>query len=473
MNKYILLYPPNETALVEFVKYSKVIKENSKYIPVMFIENKLVKFTESLNQLDIDYLLDKEDILINNGKVSLSHSTRDSRRHSSLVYNFLKKRMKFFVPTLVFFVFDFLKTMIETLYKKIRIEKILKQKKYEAVLLYSDRMIGWEQVIISYFKKRNLPRIILPVAISSVEGGLRLRNGKKQYVCDYNLKTPLINRFIRLINSKWCYKDEKDNRIVSFYTPAKALTGILFKNISMNPWFNGGGYSTLIAVDSEKSFNSLVQGGISRDKIVIAGSLSQDEIFEAYSQRDNLKNSMIKIYNLNHRREIVILAMPQLAEHNLVSWEDNYKTNSEIVEALSKTGLNVLISLHPKSNIKDYIEFEKMYKCKILTEKLSKILPIADYFIASYSSTIMWAIQCNIPSFVVDFFDFNYSLFDEYEIVSKSKSIEDFMICFNKVVNDNGHKNHILLSNKINSFDNKNASSKEMILKILEEQIGE
>jgi hypothetical protein len=55
----------------------------------------------------------------------------------------------------------------------------------------------------------------------------------------------------------------------------------------------------------------------------------------------------------------------------------------------------------------------------ILKESLREVLPAADLFVATYSSTVRWAVLLRIPGIVVDYGWFGYTFFDHFEGVIK------------------------------------------------------
>lgn len=473
MDQFILLYPPNETAFKEFLNFSLYLIKNSNYIPVFFIEKKLFRFIDDLESLQVKYITECEKCGQEEKQKAKRVSILKKIGNKMDAIRCFKHKIfnDYFVGCSIYFLIDLIITIKQTVTKKRVILPFLQHYNFVALLLYSDRMIGWEQVLIDYFKKKNLPRIVLPVALSSVEGGVKLRDGKKQYLCSKSFRTPLPNHLIRLINPNWCLNIKSES--ISFYPPGKAIAGYLLKNISLNPWFIGGGYSTKVAVDSEKTKKEYILNNIEDEKIVVTGIPSYDYLFDVLDNRDYYRLLIYRENNFDEKRDLIICALPQLAEHKLISWDENFEINSFIIETLSNSGLNVLISLHPKSKEEDYLILEKKYNCKISKRNLNTILPLADIFVATYSSTVVWAIMCRIPSIVVDFYNFNYSIFNDFGGVLRAYSKNEFEHYINKVVEDKNYysylvNEHIMASKHMPRFDGK---SRENILKLIDEQI--
>ena len=71
---------------------------------------------------------------------------------------------------------------------------------------------------------------------------------------------------------------------------------------------------------------------------------------------------------------------------------------------LRATGASVLISLHPRSRRGDYQEMADGCGARIAESPLLELLPAADLFVATHSSTVRWAILLKTPIIVLDDF---------------------------------------------------------------------
>lgn len=97
-----------------------------------------------------------------------------------------------------------------------------------------------------------------------------------------------------------------------------------------------------------------------------------------------------------------------------------------LAQALRDQGGNVLISLHPRMDPAQYQFLEKEYHLPIARQRLAEILPAADLFLATFSSTVLWAVLCRIPCLVVDFYNFGYNDFDFITGVEQVDRREEF-----------------------------------------------
>jgi len=189
----------------------------------------------------------------------------------------------------------------------------------------------------------------------------------------------------------------------------------------------GGGNSDIIAVDGEDAKERYIKLGVPENKIIITGHQSHDILYQNYTKKDVIKRKIYEKYYFNPEKKLIVFGVPHLAEHKILSWSDHWKEIDFLVQALASLKQNLLLSLHPKSDFLKYQFLEKKYNCKIAKEPLVEILVAADCYVATFSSTIQWAILCRIPSVVVDFYNLNYNVFDKFKgviIVNKKDLLE-------------------------------------------------
>jgi len=185
-----------------------------------------------------------------------------------------------------------------------------------------------------------------------------------------------------------------------------------FGVLSDNPWFVGNGPSDILCLPNSYLKEHYIRNGNDPKKIKSIGDISYDNLYKNYKKKDELKDELLKKYNLDKNKKIIITALPQLAEHNLLSWKEHWKEINFLVGSVDSLQEINLISLHPKMNFDNYKYLQAKYNCMIIDESLSTFLPVADMFIATFSSTVFWSILCGVKTVIVDFYCFNYSFFN-------------------------------------------------------------
>jgi hypothetical protein len=191
-----------------------------------------------------------------------------------------------------------------------------------------------------------------------------------------------------------------------------------FGVLSSYPWCLGNGLSDVICVDGEVTAQRYRKDRVDPEKIRIVGDVVYDKIADSFQRRGEIKAALVQKYGFDAKRKLIALALPQLAEQGVMAWEPHWKEMRFLAEQVSKTQQNLLLSLHPRMNPKDYAFLEREYPCRIATERLSDFVSAPDLFIANYSSTVIWAVLCGVKTIVVDFYGLNYRFFDYLQSVS-------------------------------------------------------
>jgi len=279
---------------------------------------------------------------------------------------------------------------LEGMYKKCK--RVFLEYLPDVIIANGDRHFGIEQVILKIGRDSNIKNVIPYLVYSGSESCLLLRKGDSLREFSNNL--PLIVRYIfkKYSNQLLNYNSRK----YLFYSPSRTLALAKFGTLSKNPWQMGCGLSDIICVDNENTYKRYLNNNVPEKKLKLIGDVIYSNIYSTYLKKEKIKNSIIKKYNLSFNKKIILISLPQLAEHDLLNWDKHWVEINFLIKSLVKLNENLIISLHPKMNLNKYTFLEKKYKCKIARENLSDILPIADLFIATYSSTIVWAVLCGI-----------------------------------------------------------------------------
>ncbi|MGD9123520.1 MAG: hypothetical protein PVG60_00425, partial [Desulfarculaceae bacterium] len=221
-----------------------------------------------------------------------------------------------------------------------------------------------------------------------------------------------------------------------FYQARSIMALYFMKMLSENPWCVGGGFSDQVALTGENDLRRYLKGGVDPNKLVVVGEPTLDDLFDSTKSKDKIKAGIIRSHGFDPQQKILICALPPFAEHRVFDWETHWKEIDFLMKNLADTGLNVLLSLHPKSSRKDYLKLEEKPRVGIAYEPLSKILTAGDIFVATFSSTVRWAVLLSIPTVVFDFYGFGYRLYDNLGGIKVISNREDFGPALDKLAND-------------------------------------
>jgi hypothetical protein len=308
------------------------------------------------------------------------------------------------------------KCFLDTLnYQHKAISKLILDNKIDALLINGDRHLGYEPVFLKISKKLKIPSIIIYLVDYADEERIFLNDTnvkkiKPNFLTSRYISDSQLNLNYRVARGSYYYP----------HTIANALNK--FGVITLNPYVMGSGFSNILCLNNEYYKNLYIKNGVPEEKIRVVGDASYDNLYRNYIKQDQVKIAMIEKYGLDHKKSIVIIALPQLAEHNILTWDEHWKEANFLLENCNKLNKNILISLHPKMNRDSYLFLEGKYNCKILEERLADTLVIADVFIATFSSTVIWSVLCGITTLLVDFYGLNYTM---YDFLTSIKKLDD------------------------------------------------
>lgn len=259
--------------------------------------------------------------------------------------------------------------------------KILKDVQPDALVVYCDRMGG---ILQGFLKNaQSVPIIRVPIA--------KTRDYSKGFADRYyNYELTLsnhfwdLNRLQLLINKYWVKEVNEEYR--TFYPLGYALAGWMNHMISMHPWVAGGGKATHVLVVSEGERERILE---EVDKPVIVTGLMEDSYILSQN-REKIRKALKVKYNVGEK--IVVFALPQSAEHGRTTWDIHKANMKALIQLLNEVFGKVLISLHPKSDIKNYRYLSEEGVCSFLDERLRDAICGADILVAASTSSVLhWA----------------------------------------------------------------------------------
>lgn len=288
--------------------------------------------------------------------------------------------------------FQFVCTYYKMLLSDKRSKKILEDINPDALVVYCDRM---GDILQGFLKNaKNIPIIRVPIGLQS---DYRKSFEHRYYDCELILTEKIwdMNRLMLLINKSWIRCINHEYR--AFYPLGYTIAGWLRGMISMHPWVSGGGRATHVMVSTSDEKEMILE---EVDKtVIVTGAIEDYYILQLKKERQKVAYDVKTKYNID--RKIVVFALPQLAEHNMVSWTIHKKNMEILLQALHKEYGRILISLHPKSDIDNYRYLIKYGT--FIDEKMRDIICATDLLITISSSSVLhWAQLLHINKFVID-----------------------------------------------------------------------
>ena len=219
----------------------------------------------------------------------------------------------------------------------------------------------------------------------------------------------------RVINAGWATRvfcpnwvaKAHDGRAIAYYPTSTLLTWKLFGCLSKYPNCVGGLHGVCVQVRNEATMKRLELLGVGDIECV-----------------DNFYLEGMQKGSASFKYAFAV-ALPQLAEHNLVDAATAAELLSNLIKALDDLYVDYLVFLHPKMDRARYTKLLTGSRCTIYDGNSHRGLYETRCFINTYSSLTHEAVALGLSVHVYDPLKFRYSMFREYQEVSYSESLED------------------------------------------------
>lgn len=293
--------------------------------------------------------------------------------------------------------------------RKFLVERLLDNVKPTVVFCFGDRHIDIEAPTLMAARSRGI-KIIIPYGTYSGKSGLlKIRQIQGEPKCWRPVSLYRLYAGMRLtsqVHQGYFYQHP------SVLFALKALGGL-----SKNPWCIGNGLSDVVCVDNEHTSARYQGEGVPYEKLRVVGDIAYDTLFEKYTCSSQLRKEIVEDYVLDTDKKILVFALPPFAEQGFMGWENHWTEIRYLLDQVSRTNFNIIISLHPRVNADDYSFLEKEFPVRIAKRPLKELLPIANVFAAAGSSTVFWAVLCGIPVVVINFYGLDSKLFDHLKTI--------------------------------------------------------
>ncbi len=277
---------------------------------------------------------------------------------------------------------------------------VIKNENPNIILLYADNKSELEKYFIFYAKKWHIKTVIAPICFSSIAGilsnptnGFRLKRGEK---------LPVSAKIVKYINPK--IERSNGEERVFFRQPFAEIMDRLMGFYVPNPWVQGS-LADMVCTAYPEQYDE-IERELGRDKTVgrlfLTESVEDGIIIDGYQNRRRIKEKLIEKYGLHGEMTIVIAFSERLQQW---SKKNDLYNKGKIVQSVLEYYDEVLVSLHPKSNLDENRFLENYEGCHIVEEPLRSIIGAADLVIyANISSVARWVewLQINrvtYPSF--------------------------------------------------------------------------
>ena len=290
----------------------------------------------------------------------------------------------------------------------------------ELLILYDDRFIRPNLVVLREAKRQNIPALIISTAQTSIKSTYILRRDQALYHLDqypwHQLKAYLHRRYPNQFHPL-----SKDQTIC-FFSPPETLILALFKMLPKQPWIWGGsGMAEHFCIPGTKQFEEMSAYGVDKNRITLTGHALVDAVFKTTKGKSSSRRDLDISYELDGKKRLIVCAVPQYGEHGYTDWPNHWRLTEELFLVLAQSGHEVLLSLHPKSELANYQPIAEKYNLHILHRPISEVLMAADLLIGTNSSVLAWGLGAGVPAIMIDLFELD----DLYDGLSSIKKIDN------------------------------------------------
>ena len=308
---------------------------------------------------------------------------------------------------------------------------IIDQYSPSALLLSSDRLYGWPQAFVAAARDRSCPVLLLIFAVVGEDWFPRRNNPQ--------LRTDMppyraYKKWLARRRPQQVYNSPHGKLL--FYHPERTVALDRLHMLPAQPWTGEGSSADLILASGENDRVEHIKRGIHPEKVIVTGLPSQDHLYRASKQASELRSRLTSEYNLEPDRKWIVCALPYHAKQHHPRWESYWEEVNFLVGALANTGANILLSLHPKTEPEACLELESQFGINVLRQPMSEILPVADLLVASFSSTVRWAVLMGIPTLVFDFYRQRFHTYDSFDGVITVEEKAELPLQLQRLLND-------------------------------------
>tara|TARA_Y100000768_G_C23988997_1_gene690843 strand:+ start:2071 stop:3489 length:1419 start_codon:yes stop_codon:yes gene_type:complete len=333
------------------------------------------------------------------------------------------------------------------------LKSIFKREKPKLVVLYGDRAGNLELAAIKVARLFNIKTVFLQISIVTKNFIYHSSRKNKKKFSNKNILNYFVQKkypnHIRYFNGQG----------ILFYNWAFVLIYRIFNILPKNPWNNGDSFAFKTFFISNLSHQIEKNNGGTYKNYAITGQISIDSLYKSFLNKDIIKKKIqSEIFDKNAKKKLIIIALPQFYEHNLMSKKLSMIEINYLLNELNKLDeFNILVSLHPKMEYENYAFIEEAYsQIRISKDRLSSFLGSGDFFISPFESTIHWAILCKVVPIFLDYYnyEFDMSKFQTCQVLeNKNLFYKDLVSVFENEaeIRKNFSKDH----EKLPAFDGK------------------
>ena len=272
------------------------------------------------------------------------------------------------------------------------LRRMLSAESLNAAIVYGDRHTPAEILFVRECRRLHVPVLVIELASISSSERIVHKFDEHQTGTFHNLyQNHLIPKDDPLV--KKCpnaFRQGSKSREVmySFYPVFVARALSYLGLLPQNPWVIGANESNALLVSSFAQREKSIGDGVDETKIHVVGCFSDDILFR-HNGNLHLQTKIRQKYGVGDG-PLIIFSVPQVREHNheLKITDEMAGFSGDFCRLVSQSShLNVLLSLHPKMQRKDYLDLEGP-RVRLADEPIEKLVSVGDLLVCISGSSV-------------------------------------------------------------------------------------
>ena len=188
-----------------------------------------------------------------------------------------------------------------------------------------------------------------------------------------------------------------------------------------DPWLMNSAALDALCVENQAAKNYFIESGIQPANIHVTGSAAMDEMYTIRSRRNK------HLGRDADKPLLLISGCPnQLHKCPFCEFTSMQEIAQAVAEALSPLKDTYRCVVRPHPGFLEFGEYLAPYGFEVSTKPTAELVVLSDLFVAFASSTIRWAVCCNVPTINYDVFHYNYAEYKETAGVLHAQTHHEF-----------------------------------------------
>lgn len=313
-----------------------------------------------------------------------------------------------------------------------------------ALVVIGQDAVGSENAYLLHAaREAKLPSLLVPFGLGTAREIYESLWPRSEFHVGFSPFNSLLAR----MDKRWTHRVDGHSLIRLRGNLALALK--LARLDSRHPWLPNWTPASRIAVESQAMYSYYRAMGFPQEQLEVTGAGPDDVMAEAAAKREERLSELYDSLNLPADRKLILCALPPNQFSNAPRKYD-FDSYQELVAfwasrlgSMRARGYNVIIRPHPVTRLKDIAWVEDL-GCKISMRDTASMVPLADLFVASVSSTIRWAIAASVPVINYDCYKYGYLDFAQSPGVLTMSNRTDFYDALNRLTQPGPYRDEVV-----------------------------